>query len=49
VTLVNERQLKTCRHAQNVVSLRVLYKFVNLVYIFDPCYLLKICFYWNVR
>ena len=29
VTLVNERQQITWHHAQNVVSLRVLYKFVN--------------------
>jgi hypothetical protein len=29
VTLVNERQQITRRHIQNVVLLRVLYKFVN--------------------
>jgi hypothetical protein len=32
------------RHARNVVSLRILYKFY-----FNPCYLFKIRFYWNVR
>jgi hypothetical protein len=33
---------------QNVVSLRVLYKFVNLISTLVNN-LLKICFYWNVR
>jgi hypothetical protein len=32
------------RHARNVVSLRILYKFY-----FNPCSLFKIRFYWNVR
>jgi hypothetical protein len=31
VTFVNERQQITWRHAHNVVSLRVLYKFVNFI------------------
>jgi hypothetical protein len=34
----------TWRHARNVVFLRILYKFY-----FNPCYLLKIRFHWNVR
>jgi hypothetical protein len=34
----------TWRHARNVVSLRILYKFY-----FNPCYMFKIPFYWNVR
>jgi hypothetical protein len=47
MTLVNERQQIMLRHTQNVVSLRVLYKFVNLNLAFVIC--LKFCFYWNVR
>ena len=38
---MNDQMKITWRHARNVVSLRILYKFY-----FNPCYLFKIHVYW---